>query len=107
MMDFPQAYLLSLAIETPVLLLIFRNGYGWSLVARNAVIATSVTLPFVWFAFPLLGLHWELQTAISEGFAVLAEAAAYRLLLPKTGWREALFASTLCNSASFLAGLAL
>jgi hypothetical protein len=107
MMDFPQAYLLSLAIETPILVLIFRDRYDWSRTVRNAVIATSVTLPFVWFAFPLLGLPWGLQTAISEVFALVIEATIYRLLFSKTGWREAFLASALCNAASFLIGLAL
>ena len=70
-MDFLAAYALTLAIEGVALYLLLHDRYGAGLVARNAIIASSVTLPFVWFAFPALNLAWGAQTALAEGFAAV------------------------------------
>ncbi|HSB46823.1 MAG TPA: hypothetical protein VLD37_02330 [Candidatus Bilamarchaeum sp.] len=105
-MDFLQAYFLSLGIEACLLFAFFHMRYEGSAVLLNAVIATSITLPFVWFAFPLLGLPWAAQTALSEIFALVVEAGAYRGLFQRLAWKDAIAASALCNAASFVAGLA-
>ena len=106
MNEFLVAYAFTLAIETTVILLLLRNRYPAPLIARNSIIASSLTLPFVWFVFPLSGLAWPVQTAISEIFAFLAEAGFYRLSFKGMGWKGALAASFACNAASFLSGLA-
>ena len=90
-----------------MLYLINRDRYPGSIIARNAVIASSLTLPFVWFAFPMIQCGWGLQTALAESFAVAVEAVFYRYAFKKMGWRDALATSVLCNWASFIIGLAL
>jgi len=105
--DFPAAYALTVCIEAAALFLLLRDRYGAGLIARNAVLASTLTLPFVWFAFPHLGFGWGLQTAIAEAFAAAAEAGVYALAFPKMTPKDAVLASVLCNWASFITGLAL
>jgi len=108
MNEFLVAYALTLAIETIVLFLLLRSRYGVALIIRNSIIASSLTLPFVWFVFPALGLgSWALQTAAAEIFAFAVEACVYRALFHGIRWEDALAASFVCNAASFIAGLAL
>jgi hypothetical protein len=108
MQGFIPAYLLTIAIETALALFLLRKKYDGMLIARNSVIASTLTLPFVWFVFPALGFgSWALQTAVAEIFAFLVEAAAYRVIFPKMGWMEALKTSFVCNAASFMIGLTL
>ncbi len=98
--------MLTIAIETSVLLLILRKKYGTFVIARNSVVASSLTLPFVWFVFPNLGIgQWVVYTALAEMFAFLAEAGVYRLLFKNMDWENALAASFACNAASFLSGM--
>lgn len=71
-------------------------------------LASLLTLPAVWFAFPLLPVSPLLSTGLAEGFAVLFEAGviylAVRHALP---FRSVLLLSVVMNAASFLAGLLL
>jgi uncharacterized protein (DUF2062 family) len=71
------------------------------------LIANSITLPFVWFVFPLLGLGWALQTALAELFAFVCEAIFYKIAFAKIGWKDAFMVSLACNSFSFVTGLLL
>ena len=105
--DFLLAYFLTIFIEGAVLIILIRKKYEIKLIARNAIIASSLTLPFVWFFFPALGLEWTVQTALAELFAFSSEAGIYLLLFEKIGWRNAIIASLLCNSVSFLFGILL
>ncbi len=105
--EFWQAYALTLLIEGAALFLFLRGRYDYGIIVRNAVAASSLTLPFVWFVFPSLGLGWGTQTALAEGFAFLAEGALYANLFPGLKAKDALVASAVCNLPSFLAGLAL
>lgn len=108
-LGFLQAYILTLAIETAVLFLVLKyilgRRYDASLIVRNSVIASSLTLPFVWFFFPRIGLGYMTALAISELFAFGAESAVYRRLFSAMDWRDAAIASFLCNMASFMIGL--
>jgi hypothetical protein len=106
-LDFPAAYALTVVSETAALFLLLRNRYGGRMIARDSLIANTLTHPAVWFLFPLLRLAWPLQTALAELFAFTAEAAAYRGLFPGLGWKGAAGCSLICNSLSFTAGLAL
>ncbi len=105
-LNFLQAYAFTLAIETAALLFLLRREYGAGLIAGNSIMANSLTLPLVWFAFPLLGLGYPIQIALSELFAFAAEAGAYFILFRKIGWKKAAGISLAANAASFLAGLA-
>ncbi len=106
-MDFFQAYCLTLAVEGIVLFILLRSRYAALLIAKNAFVASTLTLPFVWFVFPRLGMAWGLWIAVSEAFAVVAESGVYFLLFKRLGARDAFLASAACNLASFLAGLAI
>lgn len=105
--DFVVALILTIAIEAIVLFLILRKEYGTMTIARNALIASSLTLPFVWFVFGGLGLPWTIKTAMAEGFAVLVEAGFYKLAFKGMTIEKALIASFICNAVSFIIGLAL
>ncbi|MDD5339694.1 MAG: hypothetical protein PHV13_00410 [Candidatus ainarchaeum sp.] len=106
-MDFLQAYCLTLIVEGAVLFILLRSRYAAALIAKNTFVASTLTLPLVWFVFPRLGMAWSLQVAISEVFAVAAESGAYLLLFKKLGARDAVLVSAACNLASFLAGMAI
>jgi hypothetical protein len=106
-LDFAAAYALTVSIEAVALFLLFRRQYGAMLIARNAVLASSLTLPFVWLVFPAMGLGWGLQTAAAEAFATLTEAGLYAVAFRGIRPKDALLASVLCNWCSFITGLAL
>jgi len=113
--EFIFSYFLTIIIETAVLFILLRQRHAPILIARNAIIASSLTLPFVWFAFPVLcsgflGFGagcWFLQTALAEIFAVVAETAVYQKLFSGMCWKSAFFLSLTCNAVSFGVGLAL
>jgi hypothetical protein len=107
MIDFIQAYFLTIIIEYAILFLLLRKKQTEKLITRNAIIASSITLPFVWFVFPILGFGWEIQTAFAELFAFSIEAVAYRFLFNGISYKDAIIASLLCNSTSFILGLIL
>lgn len=104
-LDFASAYVVTVAVETVLLFLLLRKRYPALQIFANSLIANTLTLPFVWFAFPALGLGWFLGTSIAELFAFLAEAAVYQRLFERIGWRDAIIASLLCNAASLAIGL--
>ncbi|MDD5171563.1 MAG: hypothetical protein PHF60_00845 [Candidatus ainarchaeum sp.] len=106
-MDFPTAYALTIVIEAIVLFLILRKERKTSEIVVNAVIASTLTLPFVWFGFGALALPWVMKTTMAEAFAVLVEAGFYRLAFEGMTIEKALLASTVCNLASFIIGLLL
>lgn len=100
--------MVTITLEAVIAILLLKGKYEEKLIVRNAVIASTLTLPFVWFVFPALGFgSWALQTAAAEIFAFAVEAGVYRALFPKMGWADAVKVSLICNAASFLVGLAL
>jgi len=103
-LDFISAYALTITIETIILYLLLRDRYGTGLIVRNSLIASSLTLPFVWFVFPWLGSSWAVWTAMAELFAFGVEAGIYMMLFERMGWKQAVLASFICNSASFVIG---
>ncbi len=105
MADFWVAYILTLSIETPILYFLIRGKYTTISIIQNSIIANSITLPFVWFAFPLLGLGWTVQIAIAELFAFACEIVIYKKLFGNISWEQATFASFVCNAISFGIGL--
>jgi len=106
-LSFIFAYALTLIVETCMLFLLLHKRYDARTIMLNSMIANSITLPFVWFAFPLLGMDWAAQTAIAEIFAFMCEAAFYKKAFIGISWKEAMFVSLACNSLSFVAGFML
>jgi uncharacterized protein (DUF2062 family) len=104
-LDFASAYIVTVAVETVLLFLLLHKRYPAWLIARNSITANSLTLPFVWFAFPAFGFGWLIGTSIAELFAFGVEAAVYRWLFGKIGWEDAILASLVCNAASLAVGL--
>ncbi len=108
-LDFFLAYAITLGIEVPALFLFLKGKHDWKAIAASGIIASSLTLPFVWFFFPMMGrfigLGWVGVTMISESFAFVAETVVYRKLFDGMGWRAAASISLVCNALSFLAGL--
>ena len=104
-MDFLIAYFLTISIEAVILFFILRTRYAPLEITKNAIIASSLTLPFVWFLFPTLGLDWFAQTALAEAFAVIVETGIYAALFPCLKRMDAFFASFVCNAVSFGIGL--
>ena len=103
-MDFAQAYALTLFLETVLLFLLLRNRYPAKTILFNSLIVNTLTLPAVWFLFPLLGLNYAFYLFVAEGFAFGAEALLYALLFEKIDWRVAVFCSFACNLLSFAVG---
>lgn len=103
--QFLTAYALTITIETIALFLILRKGYGTALIARNAVIASTLTLPFVWFVFGGLAIPWIARIVVAEAFAVLVEAGFYKISFKDMTLWKALLISFGCNLASFVIGL--
>ncbi len=104
-MDFPQAWLLTILIEGTVLYLLVKGKHETMTIARNALVASSATLPFVWFVFPNIVGSFALSIAIAEMFAFAMEAAIYLALFNGMRIDEAAMASFICNAASFSIGL--
>lgn len=100
-------FFLTIAIETIILFFLLRKRYDSMLIVRNSVLASSLTLPFVWFLFPLLPLSYSLQISLSETFAVGVETLIYFMFFKNLNFKEAFFLSLICNFISFSIGLLL
>ena len=97
---------ISLAVElvvAAIYLLIFhlpKRWLGWVLLVN------LLTLPLVWFAFPLLGLPALWITILSEAFVFLVEALLLKLFSGgRLSWTHALALSLVMNAASYGVGL--
>ena len=97
---------LTLVLETLLASLYFsafqipRTMLGW------VPIASMITLPFVWYVFPLVGLGDGPTTGISESFAVIVEAGFIYLMAGRQiSFKHVVVLSLVMNSFSFLAGL--
>lgn len=97
--------MLTLCIEIPIIYILLRNNYDWHNIVSAGWAASTFTLPFVWFIFPLLWLEYILQLMLSEIFAFLAEAALYKYLFNNIDWSRALLVSFICNVLSCGVGL--
>ncbi len=100
------AFLLTLAIELPIVLLLLRRIEPD--LARTGVLvvfANLATHPIVWFVLTqplLIGTPEYLLAA--ESWAIGAEAVFYAVTLRGLGARRALGVSLAANAASFLVG---
>jgi hypothetical protein len=101
-----KAFLLTVLVETPIAAALFRPVEPRRS-RRVALIlfANLASHPAVWFIFPTLGLGYHPALVIAEAWAVLVEAAFYRLVFEKSDAVEALGISALANGASLGIGL--
>lgn len=106
-MEFLQAYALTLAVESIVLYGLLKGKYPIVEIVKNSILASTITLPFVWFVFPPSGFSWTYVTAVSEIFAVVIETIVYRVGFRKISWKMAFVSSFACNLTSFVIGLML
>ena len=103
-LSFLHAYLITILIETTALFfLVGKTHHSTTLIIRNSLIANTLTLPFVWFVFPVLGLTYLFTIILSEIFVLVVETALYFRLF-NMPIREAFVASLVCNTLSFSAG---
>lgn len=108
-MSFPLAYLLTLAVEVPVVVGAGAAvGVGpWRRTLVAAVLANLATVPVLWFVVmpllePLAG--WLAAVLVGETLVVAAEAAVYALRL-RCGPLVAVAISLGANGLSVLVGL--
>jgi hypothetical protein len=96
--------LIELPLATPLLAAVEARAWrrGAAVIAANLV-----THPLVWFLFPGLALGWPARFALSEAWALFAEAAVYLTVWPALRFRRALLVSLVANGASAVAGLIL
>jgi hypothetical protein len=105
MMDFLQAYLLTLLLEAVALLSLLWKRFPAHIITRNALVASTLTLPFVWFLFPYLGASYPIQVLISELFAVIVEALLFLRLFKGLTLKDAFLYSAVANMFSFSMGM--
>ncbi len=108
----PKGYLFTIAVETPVLLLLLSRTHRWPRRLAAGVWLTACSYPIVVVALPLLlGLEprWR-YLAVAETFAPLSECVLFALAFHRAGGltrRERvqdMVAVVLANLASFLLG---
>lgn len=108
-LNFLKALLLTIGIETLLLFLLFKTFYR-NLKIKNipllltGITASLITLPYVWFVFPVF-IHYRISyITVSECFAILAETFLIAKFL-KIEYKKAFLASLICNVISFSIGL--
>jgi hypothetical protein len=108
---FPLGYLLSILIETPVLLLGLSPRHSWKRRLVAGVWLTACTYPIVTLVLPLLFASYSrsLYLVVAETFAPVAECVLFWLAfrrrepIDSSIWRD-FGAIVLANLASFLGG---
>jgi hypothetical protein len=106
------AFAVTVLVEVPVCLLLFRHDAavgGWGRWKAIGILgcASLITHPFVWFSFPAWGNHfgWSyLETCLwAEAYAVSVEALYFSWWGLKRVW----WVSLLANASSVAVGLTL
>jgi hypothetical protein len=100
------AFVLTLAIETPVVAILFRQAEPsvFRLVVL-IVFANLATHLAVWYVISQLLLVGTFEyTAVAEIWAAGAEALFYRTAIPALSWRRAIAVAIAANAASAVVG---
>jgi hypothetical protein len=107
--EFLRALLITVLSETLVLLILSftwlrrsRTSVGRILIA--GILPSALTLPFVWFVFPLFLKAALLYILFSESTVIVVEAFIMKGIL-KLDLKRALVVSFICNVISFLVGI--
>ncbi|MFH1393985.1 MAG: hypothetical protein ABII71_03180 [Candidatus Micrarchaeota archaeon] len=104
-LSFPQAFLLTLVLETSVIYILLRRRYEAKDIVLNSALANTMTHPLVWFLFPAMGLGYGMQAISSELFAFLAEAVILSSMFRNMSLKEGAVLSLAANAVSFATGL--
>ncbi|HEY8224205.1 MAG TPA: hypothetical protein VIG25_02930 [Pyrinomonadaceae bacterium] len=109
---FPIGYLVTIAIETPILLVGLSNRHSWKRKLFAGVWLTACTYPIVTLVLPLVLANYSRRQflVVAETFAPVAECLLFWLafgskedLVRKPMWRD-FAAIVLANLASFGVG---
>jgi hypothetical protein len=106
---FLKALLLTIVIETSVLILLFRMVFktlqaGLWILLLTGIVATMATLPYLWFIVPLFVHSKFWYIIVCEGFAVGMESVVIMGML-RINYFRALLISFICNAVSYSTGL--
>jgi hypothetical protein len=106
---FLKALLLTISIETLILYIIFRTIYrqtkiSLEMILLTGIIASSATLPYIWFILPIIVKSRLLYQIIGESFALFIESFIIWGFL-KIKFSKSILVSAICNLSSYLIGL--
>lgn len=99
-----QAYLLTLLLETPVVVRLLRGHTETRTAVELSVLASTLTHPLLWFAWRPLIDDYTAYVLSGEALVMLAETCVYREV---TSWRRAFTVSIVANCTSWALGLLL
>lgn len=110
-LQFLRALLLSVSLEFSAvlaMLLLYRHfkkgiGFKYTPLFIRVSLATAITIPFVWYVFPLLQADYQTRIYLSESFAVSVEGLYYALSL-RCPLAVAMVLSLVANMFSYLVG---
>lgn len=104
------ALLITLSIEIPVIVFLVNYFYKYKLKLQQlflaGIIASSLTLPYLWFVLPAYISDRLIFLLVSEILIVCIEAVIYRQLL-KIRLTKSFIISLIANIVSILVGLVL
>ena len=108
-LDFLRSLVLTIVIETAVLLFLTRTVYKlhkiklWVIIIAGTT-ASFATLPYMWFILPMFIKSGAAYKIVSEFSAVVLESFILLGFL-RTKYLQALMMSLICNLTSFLVGV--
>lgn len=98
------AYLITILLETPVVVRMLRGRTEVRTALELSVLASSLTHPLLWFAWRPVIDDYTTYVVTGEALVVLAETCVYRKV---TTWRYAFAVSLVANATSWGLGLLL
>ena len=104
---FLRALGLSVLVELIVLIAIakiFKYEVEFLILVLVGILATTLTLPYLWFLLPAFIKSRLWYLLIGETSVVVIEALIFKLTL-KISYKRAFLTSFACNAASFIVGL--
>ena len=103
------AFLLTLVIEVPVFVLVWRFGRSlrrplWRIAAAGAA-GTVLTHPLLWFVWPRVVTDYNMYVLTGEVIVAVVESFTFFALARPITLRRAIAASLLANGASYGIGV--